>query len=133
MPSITQLGTLLKTMEPELQPGNYVFATLGPNHTVHLADVIAVVREPEGLSVVVEESEAEALGMDVHLRCAWIPLLVNSDLTAVGLTAAFATALASAGISCNVVADNKHDHIVVPAGQAELAMHELRALQHRSS
>jgi uncharacterized protein len=46
----------------------------------------------------------------------------------VGLTAAFATALANAGISCNVVAAYYHDHLFVPVQDAEKAMAVLRSL-----
>ena len=60
-------------------------------------------REPEGISVVVEEQRAKAIGLRSVMQCAWIKLTVNSDLEAVGLTAAFASALGGAGISCNVV------------------------------
>jgi hypothetical protein len=120
-------------MEPKLQAGAYVFATLGQTQHVRLEDIIAFVREPEGLSVVIDEKTAQAMGIEPHLRFAWITLLVHSDLAAVGFTAAFATALASAGISCNVVAGNNHDHIFVPTEHAERAIHELRALQRRSS
>jgi hypothetical protein len=55
--------------------------------------------------------------------------MVNSDLQSVGLTAAFATALGEAGISCNVVAGHHHDHIFVPLALATKAMVELRKLQ----
>jgi hypothetical protein len=54
---------------------------------------------------------------------------VLSDLEAVGLTAAFATALGDAGISCNVVAGLHHDHIFVSTQQADPAMATLLALQ----
>ncbi|XXE67240.1 ACT domain-containing protein [Pseudomonas sp. R1-6] len=39
-----------------------------------------------------------------------VTLTVHSALDAVGLTAAFATALGNAGISCNVIAAYYHDH-----------------------
>jgi hypothetical protein len=79
------------------------------------------------------ESAAEDRNLEPLLRCAWITLSVNSDLQSVGLTAAFATALGNAGISCNVFAGAYHDHIFVPVDLAEKAMHELRSLQERVS
>lgn len=129
MPPISDLDTLLRHMEPVLNPGVYVFTQ--SDGTVHIdpAHVMASIREPEGLSLVLEESVAAATGLKPALRCAWITLNVNSDLEAVGLTAAFATALGQAGISCNVVAGLNHDHIFVPLHQAEQAMVELRALR----
>jgi hypothetical protein len=57
---------------------------------------------------------------------------VQSDLSAVGLTAAFSSALADAGISCNVVAGVFHDHLFVPVDQATQAMLTLQALQQAS-
>ncbi len=45
-----------------------------------------------------------------------------------GLTAAFATALGKAGISCNVVAAYYHDHIFVGVDDAQSAMAVLKAL-----
>ena len=53
---------------------------------------------------------------------------MHSSLSAVGLTAAFATALGDAGISCNVLAAYHHDHILVPAEDAERALETLREL-----
>jgi hypothetical protein len=92
-------------------------------------DLVALIREPEGVSVVVEEQQALALGLNASFRCAWITLTVNSDLNAVGLTAAFSAALGQEGVSCNVVAGVNHDHIFVPAAQALQAMRALEALQ----
>jgi len=54
---------------------------------------------------------------------------VPSDLAAVGLTAAFAQALAAVGISCNVLAGAHHDHLFVPVDRATDALAALRALQ----
>jgi hypothetical protein len=56
-------------------------------------------------------------------------LTVNSALDAVGLTAAFVTALGHSGISCNVVAGAYHDHIFVFLESAQMAMLVLRQLQ----
>ena len=120
-------------MEPKLNPGTYVFATLASGEAVDIDDVIALMREPEGISVVVEEQRAKAIGLQPVMQCAWITLTVNSDLEAVGLTAAFASALGTAGISCNVVAGTNHDHIFVPYKQAAAAMNQLRSLQENSA
>ena len=49
-------------------------------------------------------------------------LEVNSALDAVGLTGAFANALAEAGLSCNVVAGAMHDHLFVPLNDVERAL-----------
>ena len=61
-------------------------------------------------------------------RAAWITLTVQSDLNAVGLTAVVSTALAKAGISCNVIAAVHHDHLFVPVDRADDAMRVLRGL-----
>jgi hypothetical protein len=129
MPPVSDLDLLIETMSPELNPGIFVFATLAVEERVDLPDLIALMREPEGVSVIVEEGVAARIGLTPVLRCAWITLNVNSDLQAVGLTAAFSAVLGQAGISCNVVAGINHDHVFVPLEQADAAMRELRALQ----
>lgn len=129
MPPITDLATLLSSLRPELNDGVYVFATLEAGQHVQPSDLVALVREPEGVSVVVEEHAATRIGLNAVFRCSWITLTVNSDLQAVGLTAAFSAALGRAGISCNVVAGTHHDHIFVPVERATEAMSVLRSLQ----
>lgn len=126
---VADLNTLLKSMEPTLNAGEYVFMTVGATPAFDLRDVVATIRESEGLSVVVEASVAARSGGRTEHRFAWITLQVHSDLQAVGLTAAFAAALGREGISCNVVAGHCHDHIFVPMEKAAAAMQALRALQ----
>lgn len=129
MQAITDLATLLRQLQPVHNPGVYVFVQANGFTGVDAADIVASVREPEGLSLIVAEPVAAAHGLRPALRCAWITLHVPSDLQAIGLTAAFATALADAGIGCNVVAGLHHDHIFVPEQQAVRAMATLQALQ----
>ena len=120
-------------MQPVLNPGRYVFVTLTPDQSLDLRYIIASVREPEGLSVILTEHDANELGFSVSYVAAWISLTVQSDLAAVGFTAGFSSALSQAGISCNVVAGNHHDHLFVPHDQAHLAMDVLRALQSKAA
>ena len=91
-------------------------------------DYVAVVLEEEGTTVVLPRESADAHGLAYDDVAAQITLTVRSSLAAVGLTAAVATALAGAGISCNVVAGFHHDHLFVPADRADAAMAVLRSL-----
>lgn len=132
MQPVSDLAVLLRSMHPGLNAGSFAFATLPEGRHLSTSDVIALIQEPEGTSVVVREMDLERLGLSAVLLCAWITLTVNSDLQAVGLTAAFSRALGDEGISCNVVAGTNHDHVFVPLEQAEAALHALHALQARA-
>ena len=61
-----------------------------------------------------------------------ISLHVHSSLDAVGLTAAFSTALGNAGISANVVAAYYHDHIFVPTDKADKALNVLQGMRYHN-
>lgn len=128
MQPIADLDRLLAHMQPALNPGRYAFVAVPDGVTLDPRRIIASIREPEGLSAILPEQDALALGLPVAFIAAWITLTVHSDLAAVGLTAAFARALADAGIGCNVVAGVRHDHLFVPFEQAQQAMDALRAL-----
>lgn len=127
--AIRDLDTLLRSMAPVLHPGRFAFATLGAGQRIDPERIVASMREPEGISLILSEESAKAHGLPIHFLAAWISLTVPSDLEAVGLTAAVATALTRAGISCNVVAGTHHDHLFVPHAQGETALTTLQALQ----
>ena len=129
MSAVIKLEELIRNIEPVLNPGTYVFASVPEGSVIDPSLIISSIREMEGLSVVVEQDVAKKENLAPRSTCAWITLTVHSDLQAVGLTAAFSTALGNAGISCNVVAGAYHDHIFVPEREAGEAMAVLRKLQ----
>jgi hypothetical protein len=124
----TSLNTLLRSMSPELNDGDYVFCTLADASLLKGAEVLGSFREREGLTVIIERQQAQDLGLNFEYVAAWITLTVHSSLAAVGLTAAFATALGSAGISCNVIAGYYHDHLFVAKDDAHKALAVLQLL-----
>jgi hypothetical protein len=128
----TSLNTLLRCMSPELNDGDYVFCSLSDASLIAGVEVLGSFREREGLTVIIERQQAEALGLPFDYVAAWITLNVHSALEAVGLTAAFATALGQAGISCNVIAGFYHDHLFVGKNDAKKALAVLRDLAHNA-
>ncbi|MCU7825092.1 ACT domain-containing protein [Kitasatospora sp. DSM 101779] len=121
------LSALLAGLHPALNPGRYVYCTLPGRVPPGLRPVVTVAEE-EGVTVVVPQEEADSLGLHYEFVAGWITLRVHSALEAVGLTAAVATALAEHGISCNVAAGFHHDHLFVPAADAERAVRALEKL-----
>ena len=124
----TSLTTLLRSMSPQLNAGEYVFCTLRDHRIPAGCEAIGSFREQEGLTLILEQRQAEQAGLAFDYIAAWITLNVHSALQAVGLTAAFASALGKAGISCNVIAGYYHDHLFVGRADAERAMDVLRQL-----
>ena len=124
--AVSDLAVLLATMEPEVWPGEYGFAcvTALPAGLV----VFATVAEAEGLTVVALVADLVAAGVDHQGGWARISLTVQSDLAAVGLTAAVAAALTARGISANVIAGYHHDHFFVQAARADEALAAMRGL-----
>ena len=130
MPGERDLHTLLASMEPVRRPGAFVFVVVPDDALLDALAPEATIREPEGLTAVVRREQADALGLPYDYIAAWITLRVHSALDAVGLTAAVSTALARAGISCNVIAGYHHDHLLVPADRAPAALEALSDLAH---
>jgi len=128
---VSDLAELLRTLQPVLNDGTFVFASLPDDADSSALEPLATFRETEGLTVVVAEARARLAGLRVLFRAAWITLTVHSDLQAVGLTAAVADALTRANISCNMIAAAHHDHLFVPVESASAAIEVLTALQQR--
>ena len=125
------LEVLLRTLSPYLHDECWVFTRVDGRVPPGAAPVV-VVREDEGLTLVLEQRSADELSLPYDFVAAWITLQVQSALEAVGLTAAVSRALAEAGISCNVVAGFTHDHLFVPYDRAADAMRTLAALASSS-
>ena len=134
MSGITDLNLLISSMKPNLIEGEFVFCSLPPSALtdyVHLKP-IGMFQEKEGMTLILPIEAARQAGVPVDPAMRMISLDVHSSLEAVGLTAAFATALGNEGISANVVAAYYHDHIFVPTADAEHALAALKALSSRS-
>ncbi len=118
-------------MEPVLKPGEYVFTTFGDIDWSQIADLqpISVFKEDEGISLVVDRKTADKYDIPYDSAFRLISLHVHSSLDAVGLTAAFSTALGNASISANVVAAYYHDHIFVPTDKTEKALKVLQNMR----
>jgi hypothetical protein len=129
--TIKETSAMIADMRPGLCPGRWVFCTTTDLRIVSAAmqDAMALVREAEGITLILPLDRAAALGFDIGLAMARITLSVFSDLEGVGLTAAVAQALTNVGVSCNVVAGFHHDHLFVPEKDAERAMAALIATQ----
>jgi hypothetical protein len=123
----TNLETLVRSMTPRQRPGEFVFVTFPTGVPAGLA-VEATIAEDEGVTAVVSRNGADDFGLEYSFVAAWITLDIHSGLEAVGLTGAFSTALAAAGVSCNVLAGYFHDHILVPVADSERVLATLRGL-----
>ena len=119
---LTNLAQLIANMEPVLNEGEYVFATVADVSNIPRSMPICEVKEKEGTTIVLSKKDAMTLGVPFEFVAAWITLNVHSSLEAVGLTAAFAAALGKEAISCNVIAGYYHDHIFVDLKDKEQAM-----------
>ncbi|MCW3116151.1 MAG: acetyltransferase [Chitinophagaceae bacterium] len=124
----TNLSTLLATMTPRLNEGEYVFCSINVTTPINNADILCLFHEIEGPTVILQKNIADTLRLKYSFTASWITLAVHSSLEAIGLTAAFSKALAEKGISCNVVSAFYHDHIFVPSQDADKAMETLRRL-----
>jgi hypothetical protein len=132
MPGETNLNILLKSMQPKLNAGEYVFCTIKDAAQIQFSDVVMLFKEAEGLTLILDKEVADQLQLSYSFIASWIMLTIHSSLEAVGLTAAFSRALADENISCNIVAGYFHDHIFVGKNDAERAMSVLSKLSETS-
>lgn len=121
----SDLTVLLRGMKPELHAEEYGFGQLRPGAGLPAGLVpFALIAEAEGLTVIAPAAALARHAVPHEAGWARISLHVHSSLSAVGLTAGVATALAAHGISANVVAGLRHDHFFVqwPRRDAAIAI-----------
>ena len=128
---IRDLARLLAEASPQLHARAVAVVALDGFEIPPGLEVIGLFREAEGLTLYVDAEAADAAGLPVAFKAAWITMTVASALDAVGFTAAFASALADKGIACNVLAGARHDHLFVPWELRDEAMQVLRTLGAR--
>ncbi|WP_454813041.1 ACT domain-containing protein [Labrys neptuniae] len=133
--SVRDTGAMIAGMTPRLKEGDFVFCTTTSPAVIEAAarQALSFFREEEGVTLILLVEEAATLGFDTAMAMKRIELEVFSALDGVGLTAAVASALADAGIPCNMVAAYHHDHVFVPAGMAERAVAILEAAQRQAA
>lgn len=126
-PGETDLAKMLASLDVVRRPGVFTFVEVDEPTAEMIAVAHALVVEDESTTVVLSVESAARFGLPILVEMAWLSLTVNSSLEAVGLTAAFSKTLGDAGISCNVLAGYHHDHLLVPAADADRAIQALTA------
>ncbi len=130
----TDLGILLASMTPSLDPTRYVFTHLAERDWQRIATIkpVGVYIEKEGPTLILSEDQARLHHLTASEPMCCITLNVHSSLEAVGLTAAVSNELAKLGISANIIAAFFHDHVFVPASHAHAALEALHELSDRA-
>jgi hypothetical protein len=125
----TDLPTLIRSMQPVLRPGVFVFVTLplGRRPSDDLSPLM-VFQEEEGTTLVLDQAKAQSASLNGVFPCRMITLTIHSSLEAVGFLAAVTAQLAAADIGVNLVSAFHHDHLFVPTARAEDAMRLLHEL-----
>ena len=122
---------MLAGMTPTLHPQRFVFVQSVGADWARL-NPMGMFREAEGVSLILDLATATVEGFAIDAPMALITLNVYSALEGVGLTAAVASVLARGEIACNMVAALRHDHVIVPANQAQTALKILLDLQEKA-
>lgn len=125
----TCLESLLVSLTMSLNPETFVFITVPPPHLpAPTLKVQMSFREAEGLTVITTRTSAIGHGLDYTFPCRMITLNVHSSLEAVGFIAVVAQRLREIGVGVNPVSGFFHDHLFVPIGREQDALHALQEL-----
>ncbi|MGY5864109.1 MAG: ACT domain-containing protein [Candidatus Thorarchaeota archaeon] len=129
----SDLGSLLRHMNPRQVPGEYVFCSIDESQVKIVETPLLTFREDEGVTVIIPRQVAKSLNLGFDSVWGFITLSIHSDLAAVGFLATITRKLADAGISVNVVSAFYHDHLFVPYPEVERTMAILEALSRDQS
>jgi len=129
MEPIKELNVLLKMMNPELMPGQFVFCTVSEDLIRKMkVSPLLIFREHEGVTIIVEKNVADEYYLSYENVWAMITLTVHSDLNAVGFLAVITGKLAEHNISVNAVSGFYHDHLFVPSEKKEECLQLLKQI-----
>ena len=122
------LQALFKSLTANLIDGVYVFITMPSDDVPNDIKPRMRFEEAEGTTLIMLQSEAEALGFAFEFPCRMITLDVHSSLEAVGFIAYIATQLAKHDMGVNPVSGFYHDHLFVPDGREQDALRILQTI-----
>ena len=89
-------------------------------------------REAEGLTLIVEKSDAITANFPYVFPSRMITLQIHSSLEAIGFLAIITPRLAAAGMGVNPVSAYFHDHLFVPEVRPEEAVKILKQIAEES-
>lgn len=125
MTQLENLDQALAALDPQIE-GRYIYTSAAS--VPEGLEPFAVIREAEGLTLVVPADQAAQFGFndaDVFTR---ITARALTSLLSVGITATITSTVASRGIPCNVIAGLHHDYFFVPSDREDEALALMRAL-----
>jgi hypothetical protein len=123
----TNLETLLKSIQPILRDGEYVFCSVNnEDNSYHNLKPVCTFQEDEGLTLIIPREQADTAKLSYTSVFRMITLSIHSSLEAVGFLAAITGRLAEHGISVNPVSAYYHDHLFVPILKVDEVMNLLQ-------
>jgi uncharacterized protein len=119
----TNLNTLLRSMQPILCQGEYVFCSIDREDNGYFQlNPVGMFRENEGITLILERQQADAVALSYTVVFSMITLSIHSSLSAVGFLAAITGKLAARGICVNPVSAYYHDHLFIPVDRTDEVM-----------